>query len=295
MLLFFSDGTGWVLFLLLAAVLALLIFWKRKELNEIFFGKKNEDEKISSSNENNSEEQLQQEKNMLLGMIKFNHTNVKQVMRSKMDITAVNTEMSFEEMIQVVKESGYSRLPVYEESADKVKGILYTKDLLDYLNEENPEHWQNLIRPAFYTHEGKMISELLIEFQTRRVHLAIVIDEYGTTVGLITLEDLVEEIIGDIRDETDEKTELEFWRIDENSFVFEGKTLLNDVCRALKIAPHTFDELKGDTDTLAGLVLELLGKMPHYKEQVTTGDFTFTVLKMDNQRIRRIKVEKKNV
>ena len=231
-----------------------------------------------------------QEAKFLKGILNFGSTHVKEVMKPRMDIVTLDESKTFDETLKVVKDSGYSRLPVYRDSPDNIIGIFYTKDLLQFLQTQDNVSWQKILRPAFFVPEGKRISDLLIEFQTKMIHMAIVIDEYGTTAGLITMEDILEEIIGEIRDELDEKTEFDYAQLDKNTFVFEGKTLLNDMYRAMGIKNQPFEEVKGDVDSIGGLILELSGKIPSVNEEIESNNFRFKVLNMDNHRIRRVKV-----
>lgn len=231
-----------------------------------------------------------QEMKILKDVMKFGNTYVKEIMKSRIDLVALNIQMNFDEMLKAIKESGYSRLPVYQENLDNIVGVLYTKDLLSFLKETTFENWQKLIRPAYFVPEGKRIPDLLVEFQTKMIHLGIVVDEYGSTAGIVTLEDIVEEIIGDIRDELDVTSEFEYAQLDSNNYVFEGKILLNDIYRVMNIQGQPFEEAKGDIDSLGGLVLELCGRIPSVNEEINYRNFRFKVLSMDNQRIRRVKV-----
>jgi CBS domain containing-hemolysin-like protein len=188
-----------------------------------------------------------------------------------------------------VEELHYSRLPVYQENLDHVIGIIHTKDLIPYLEEPADFNWQGLLRPPFFVHENKFIEDLLKEFQNKRIHFAVVVDEFGGTEGIVTLEDILEEIIGDIHDEFDEY-EVTDSKIDVYTFVFEGKTMINDACRKMGVEIDTFDEVRGDSETLAGLVLELAGEIPQISQELLIGDFTFEVLELDKNRILKLKV-----
>jgi putative hemolysin len=179
-------------------------------------------------------------------------------------------------------------MPVYKESLDKVAGMIHTKDFLPH-TEEDTFDWHTLIRPAYYVHEGKLIEDLLHEFQQKRIHLAVVVDEFGGTSGIVTLEDIMEEIIGDIRDEFDED-DLQFKKIDEYNYLIEGKTLINDMCRMMGIATDTFEDVRGESDSLGGLILEISGKFPAVNETVSYREYEFTVLEVDKMRIKRVKV-----
>jgi putative hemolysin len=231
-----------------------------------------------------------QEAKFLKGVLKFGSTNVKEVMKPRIDMIALDADKSFDEILKVVKDSGYSRIPVYRNSMDNIVGILYTKDLLQFLRVESEISWLKILRPAFFIPEGKRISDLLMEFQRQMLHIAIAVDEYGSTAGVITLEDILEEIIGEIRDELDDKTELDYAQLDADNFVFEGKTLLNDMYRAMGIKNNPFENVKGDVDSIGGLILELSGKIPQANEEIDFNNFRFKVLNMDNHRIRKVKV-----
>lgn len=233
----------------------------------------------------------EEEKKILKGIVKFGDIAVKEIMRSRIDVTAVDEKTPFAKLLAIILEAGYSRVPVFSESFDNVTGILYIKDLLPHLNQQGEFNWQELQRPAFFVPENKRISDLLHEFQTRKIHMAIVVDEYGGTSGLVTMEDILEEIVGEINDEFDSETDtIHFLKIDEHTYIFEGKTLLNDFCKALEIEDRIFAEAKGESDTLAGLMLELAGKIPEKNESISFGDFTFMAETVDNRRIKRVKV-----
>ncbi len=233
----------------------------------------------------------EEERKMLKGIVKFGNIEVKEIMRSRMDVTAVESKTGFRDLITVIISSGYSRIPVYEGTLDSIQGILYVKDLIPHLDKDESFEWINLLRPAFFIPENQRINVLLTEFQHRKIHMAIVVDEYGGTSGIITLEDIIEEIVGEINDEYDTESDIpSYTSIDENTFVFEGKTSLNDFCKIMKIDDTLFDEVKGESDTLAGLVLEIIGKLPYKGEKVDWGDFSFLIEAVDNRRIKRIKV-----
>lgn len=231
------------------------------------------------------------EKKILQGIVKFGDIEVKEIMKSRMDVTAVDVETSFPELLNVIIDAGYSRIPVYEGSFDTVKGILYIKDLLSHLDRKDNFSWQGLLRDAFFVPENKKISDLLEEFQQKKIHMAIVVDEYGGTSGIVTLEDIIEEIVGDISDEHDVPLEeSKYVKLDERTYIFEGKTTLNDVCKILEIDNDIFDSVKGDSDTIAGLILELMEKMPEKDERINYRNFLFTVKSVDKRRIKRVQV-----
>jgi gliding motility-associated protein GldE len=236
-----------------------------------------------------TEKHLTDEKNILKGIVKFGNTDVCDIMKSRVDMVAVEINTPFNSLLSQIEESGYSRIPVYEENFDQIKGILYIKDLLAHFNKPADFKWQNLIRPSYFVPESKKINDLLKEFQTNHIHMAVVIDEYGGTSGIITLEDILEEIVGEISDETDEE-EITYEKIDENNFIFEGKTHLNDFYKVVGIKDTVFDEIKGDADTVAGLILEIKGEIPKPDAELTYKNFVFKVLTSDTRRIKKIKL-----
>ena len=230
-----------------------------------------------------------EERKILKGLVKFGNITVKQIMKNRMDVTAIDIETEYPDLLKIVRESGYSRIPVYEESIDQIKGVLYTKDLLKYIDKEEDLRWQNLVRKPFFVPENKKVGDLLKEFQEKKVHLAIVVDEYGGTLGIVTLEDVLEEIVGDITDEFDED-ELNYVKVDENNYVFEGKTLISDVIKALHLEPDIFDEIRGEADSLAGLILEFTGKIPKFKSQTNYKNFTFTIESVGKNKINKVRI-----
>lgn len=231
------------------------------------------------------------ERKILQGIVRFGDIDVKEIMKSRTDLTAVDQSINFDELLNIILESGYSRIPVYKESLDNIEGILYIKDLLSHLKKEKSFHWQEFIRSAFFIPENKKINDLLKEFQEKKVHLAIVVDEYGGTSGIVTLEDVLEEIIGDISDEFDAvEDEISFTKIDDKNYIFEGKTTLIDFCRIIGEDENIFDNVKGDTDSLAGLILEVMGKIPVVEESVQFENFNFIVKDVDKRRIKKIKI-----
>lgn len=234
-------------------------------------------------------ETSEDEKEILKGIVNFGTLAVKQVMRSRLEMSAVEVELNFKELLDAVSKSGFSRIPVYKEAIDHIQGILYTKDLLPYLGEQETFEWQTLLRPGFFVPETKKLDSLLKDFQSKHVHMAIVADEYGGTSGLITLEDLIEEIIGEINDEFDEVA-IPYQKIDDRTFVFEGKISLHDFCKALELDPQYFDEVKGESESLGGLMLELHSSMPNAGDKITYDRFLFTIVSVDQKRIKRIRV-----
>ncbi len=239
------------------------------------------------------EEASDEEKEILKGIVNFGTLSVKQVMKSRMDITAFDSEIDFHELMDQVNKTGYSRIPVYRETIDKIEGILYVKDLLPYLNEDENFNWQKLLNTGFFIPESKKIDSLFKDFQQRRVHMAIVVDEYGGTSGLVTMEDIVEEIVGEIKDEFDEEKEIAYTKLDKNTYVFDGRTSLNDFCKIVGVENSEFDEVKGDSESLGGLLLEINQKIPNAGEKTDYGRFLFTTVAVDNKRIKRVRVYKK--
>ncbi len=237
------------------------------------------------------EETSEEETKILKGIVRFGDIEVREIMKARTDVTAVNSETKFNELLKLIKESGFSRIPVFKENFDQIIGILYIKDLLTHIGKNNDFDWNFLVRPAFFVPENKKINNLLKEIQEKKIHLAIVVDEYGGTSGIVTLEDVLEEIVGDISDEFDSiDDEKLFSKIDNNNYIFEGKITLIDLCKILKLDDSIFDEVKGDSDTLAGLILELEGKIPAKEEKIEFGIFTFNILAADKRRIKKIKL-----
>lgn len=228
------------------------------------------------------------EKDMLEGIIKFGNIQVADIMRSRVDIVSVEIKSSYKELMRVIVESGYSRIPVFAENHDNIKGLIYSKDLLPHLEKPDNFRWQTLIRPAYFVPESKKIDDLLKEFQETKVHLAIVVDEYGGTSGLVTLEDILEEIVGDISDEYDDEEKL-YVKVDDDTYVFEGKILLNDFYKITDIDESVFEKVTEDVETLAGLVLELKGEIPKKGDKVNMGPYEFEVVAVDNRRINKIR------
>lgn len=237
-----------------------------------------------------TEDTPDEEKEILRGIVNFGTLTVKQVMKSRMEITAVEMDMDFHELMDKINKSGYSRIPVYEETIDNIQGILYIKDLLPHIDRDETFEWKELIRKSFFVPENKKVDALLKEFQLRRVHMAIVVDEYGGTSGLVTFEDLIEEIIGEINDEFDDTDDIFFQEMDQATFVFEGKVSLNDFCKKLDLDPQIFEDVKGESESLGGLLLELNSKFPKNGTTITFQDFEFTVLAVDARKIKKVKV-----
>ena len=242
------------------------------------------DEAIEINNDETSDE----EKNILKGIVKFGNISVRQIMRFRLDVNGIEYDTPLSEVFSRVKELQYSRLPVYKNTLDEIAGILNTKDLLPFVNEKEYD-WHTLIRPTLFVPESKLIKDLLEEFQAKRVHFAVVVDEFGGTSGIVTMEDIMEEIIGDIRDEFDED-ETPVRKIDENNYIVDAKIMLQDMCRAMEIPVDTFDEVRGESDSLGGLVLEIAGEFPQLNTVLNAGDFDFTVLDANKNRINTVKV-----
>lgn len=231
-----------------------------------------------------------EEKKILRGIVSFGHTEVREIMKPRMDVVAVDISAGLNKVKSVVVESGYSRLPVYEHSFDEIRGVLYVKDLLPYIDEADSFQWQELLREPYFIPESKKINVLLSEFQNNRIHLAIVVDEYGGTCGIVSLEDIVEEIVGEISDESDDEVSL-YTKIDESNYLFEGKIMLNDFAKVVNVDDAIFDEVRGEAETLAGVILEIMGYLPNKNDTITHKCFKFTIDSVDNKRIRRVRVK----
>lgn len=236
--------------------------------------------------------EIRDDKDLLKGVVRFGNINVSAIMCPRMDVSALDIKRGFHSIMPEVVESGFSRIPVYAGSFDDVRGILFVKDLLPHLGKPDTFRWQSLIRPPYMVPETKKISELLKDFQAKKIHMAIVVDEYGGTSGLVTLEDVLEEIVGEITDETDEDVPL-FRKTGTGTWVFDGKILLNDFYRITGTDKDPFEDIRGDSETLAGLLLELLEEIPLSGRVISTGGFKFTIDSVENRRIREITVEKK--
>jgi len=236
----------------------------------------------------------EEEKGILKGIVNFGTLSVRQVMKSRLDITAFDIDDDYHKLMDQINKNGFSRIPVYRDTIDKIEGILYVKDLLPYIEKEEDFEWQNLLRPGFFVPESKKVDSLLKDFQEKRVHMAIVVDEYGGTSGLITLEDVIEEIVGEINDEFDEDADVAYNKLDEYTYIFEGRTSLNDFCKIINEEASTFDEVKGESESLGGLILEINSKLPRTGEKIKFKNFTFTVVAVDQKRIKRVRVFTKN-
>ncbi|WP_300728590.1 gliding motility-associated protein GldE [uncultured Bacteroides sp.] len=246
-------------------------------------------DELSQALELTDKKEISEESNMLEGIIRFGEETAKEVMTSRLDMVDLDVDTPYSEVLKCIVENAYSRIPVYEESRDNIKGILYIKDLLPYLHKGDDFKWQNLIRQAFFVPETKMIDDLLRDFQKNKIHIAIVVDEFGGTSGLVTMEDIIEEIVGEINDEYDDE-ERTYVKLSEGVYVFEGKTLLSDFYKVFDIDSDDFEDAAGDADTLAGLLLELKGEFPVLHEIIRFDRFRFEILEMDARRIVKVKV-----
>ena len=256
-------------------------------------------EEIRQALELASSTSTEEEKDILRGIVNFGTINVKQIMRARMDITAFDYDVDFHQLMDKINKCSFSRIPVYKNRIDNIKGILYIKDILPFIDQNENFAWQKLLRPCFFVPETKKIDDLLKNFQERRVHMAIVVDEYGGTSGLATLEDIIEEIVGEITDEFD-KEDVNYSKIDNHTFIFEGKISLNDFLKIVEEEPEALDEVKGESESLGGLLLEIHKKMPQVGERITHKEFEFLIESATTKKIKRIRVvihegqEKKN-
>lgn len=232
---------------------------------------------------------IKDEQSMLQGIIRFGDETAKEVMTSRQDIIDLDIRCSYEDVLKCIVDNNYSRIPVYQDNKDNIRGVLYIKDLLPHLSKPANFRWQSLIRPPYFVPETKKIDDLLREFQENKVHIAIVVDEFGGTSGIVTLEDILEEIVGEINDEYDEE-EHNYTKLDANSYIFEGKTLLNDFTKILNLPDDEFDDVEGDADSLAGLLLEIKGDFPAVHEILKYKRYSFEVLEIDERRISKVKV-----
>ena len=234
-------------------------------------------------------EELKGEQSMLQGIIRFGDETAKEIMTSRQDIVDLDIKASFSEVLKCIVENNYSRIPVYQDSEDDMRGILYIKDLLPHLSKSASFRWQSLIRPPYFVPETKKIDDLLRDFQENKVHIAIVVDEFGGTSGIVTMEDILEEIVGEINDEYDEE-EHQYTKLNYNTYVFEGKTLLSDFCKIINVDDDEFADVEGDADSIAGLLLELKGDFPSIHEKIDYKQYTFEVVGIEERRISRVKV-----
>lgn len=232
---------------------------------------------------------IKDERSMLKGIIRFGDETAKEVMTSRQDIVDLDIKCSYADVLKCIVENNYSRIPIYQENEDNIRGVLYIKDLLPHLSKPATFRWQSLIRPPYFVPETKKIDDLMREFQENKVHIAIVVDEFGGTSGIVTLEDILEEIVGEINDEYDEDTK-NYSKLNYNTYLFEGKTLLSDFCKVLNVDDDEFVDVEGDADTLAGLLLEIKGDFPSMHEKIDYKNYTFEVMEIDQRRISKVKV-----
>jgi gliding motility-associated protein GldE len=231
----------------------------------------------------------EEEKNILKGIAQFGNVTVRKAMRSRLDVQGIDESANFAELKKKVEEQQYSRFPVFKDSLDTITGILHAKDLIPHLNKQDEFNWRTLVRPAFFIHEQMLVEDLLKEFQSKRIHFAIVVDEFGGTDGIITMEDILEEIVGEIRDEYDDDDPINI-RIDDFNYIFEGKMMINQALKIMRLPAKEFDQIRGDSETVAGLVLEVAGEIPKMNQEFKVNGFTFTVLEVSMNRIQKIKI-----
>ncbi len=272
-----------------------LVRWSRKMESQFIYARSGID---NSSKEDldkaieltvNSETESSEEADILRGIIKFGNVSAKQIMKSRVDVVAIEQSAGYDELLSVIKESGFSRIPVYVEDFDNLSGILYVKDLLGFSKEDNNFQWQSFIRDnVLYIPESKKIDDLLKEFQQRRLHIAIVVDEFGGSSGIVTLEDIMEEVIGEIKDEFDDDEEVDFIRINDYNYIFDGKTLLSDVARTINVDKGVFDDIRGTSDSLAGLLLNHFGMIPRKDRTLLLHPFKFKIVSVTNRRIEKV-------
>lgn len=243
---------------------------------------------------NSDDESSGEEADILKGIVKFGDVSTKQIMKSRVDVVAIDINTPFKDVMSVIKESGFSRIPVYDVDFDTIVGVLYVKDLIGVYGEKDDFDWTGKIRTSVvYVPESKKIDDLLKEFQIKKTHLAIVVDEYGGSSGIVTLEDVMEEIIGDIKDEFDEEEDVDYVKLTENNYIFEGKSLLNDVCRIIGEDTDYFDKVKGESDSLAGLIIEMLGAIPKIETEIEYKDVLLKIVSVSSRRIEKVHLSKK--
>jgi len=285
---FYTSGVTEIIHLMFRR-LGILLAHQSEKLERLFGSQRSAANSLEELDHAIDNDTTEEEKNILKGIIKFGNITVKQIMKTRLDVSGIEDDLNFKQLKQKIEELHYSRLPVFKKSLDEISGMVHTKDLIPYLNESDEFDWRSLLRPPHFVHEHKMIKDLLQEFQSDRIHFAIVVDEFGGTSGIVTLEDILEEVIGDIKDEFDED-EGSAAKQEDGSFIFEGRTMINDVCKALNLPVDTFDNVKGDSDSLAGLILELAGEIPKVNDIIVCGDFDFNILEADSSRIKKVKV-----
>ena len=246
-------------------------------------------DELSQALELTDKNEISEESNILEGIIRFGGETAKEVMTPRLDMVDLEINTPYAEVLKCIVDNAYSRIPVYAESRDNIKGILYIKDLLPHLNKMDNFRWQTLIRPAYFVPETKMIDDLLRDFQANKIHIAIVVDEFGGTSGIVTMEDIIEEIVGEINDEYDDE-ERTYVKLNDRTYIFEAKTLLSDFYKIMKIDSNIFERVEGDADTLAGLLLEIKGEFPVLHEHLDYENYHFEVLEMNTRRILKVKV-----
>jgi putative hemolysin len=285
---FYTSGVTEIIHLLFRR-LGILLASQSEKLERLFGSQRSAANSLEELDHAIDNDTTEEEKNILKGIIKFGNITVKQIMKTRLDVSGIEDELDFGQLKRKIEELHYSRLPVYKKSLDDIAGMIHTKDLMPYLNESDEFDWHSLLRSPHFVHEHKMIKDLLQEIQSSRIHFAIVVDEFGGTSGIVTLEDILEEVIGDIKDEFDED-EGSAAKQDDGSYIFEGRTMINDVCKTLNLPADTFDNVKGESDSLAGLILELAGEIPKINDVIPCGDFEFTILEADSSRIKKVKI-----
>jgi len=285
---FYTSGVTEIIHLLFRR-LGILLANQSEKLERLFGSQRSAANSLEELDHAIDNDTTEEEKNILKGIIKFGNITVKQIMKTRLDVSGIEDDLNFRQLKQKIEELHYSRLPVFKKSLDEISGMIHTKDLIPFLNESDEFDWHSQLRTPHFVHEHKMIKDLLQEFQSDRIHFAIVVDEFGGTSGIVTLEDILEEVIGDIKDEFDED-EGAAARQEDGSYIFEGRTMINDVCKALNLPVETFDNVKGDSDSLAGLILELAGEIPKINDIIVCGDFEFSILEADSSRIKKVKV-----
>ena len=279
---------------ILSPITSVMVKWSTAFENKIspFYTQKTSKEELDKAIELTVSQEVESEgeADILRSILKFGDVAVKQIMKSRVDVIALEYQTEYKDVLKLIKEHGYSRIPVYKEDFDQIEGILYVKDLIGFINNDKLK-WQNYIRKdILYVPESKKIDELLRDFQSKRLHMAIVVDEFGGSAGIATLEDIMEEVIGDIKDEFDEVEEVEYERIDDDNFIFEGKTLLNDVARIIDEETTIFDDIKGSADSLAGMVLEIAGEIPEKEKEYMYDRFRFKIIAVNQRRIEKIHI-----
>ncbi len=285
---FYTSGVTEVIHLLFRR-LGILLANQSEKLERLFGSQRSAANSLEELDHAIDNDTTEEEKNILKGIIKFGNITVKQIMKTRLDVSGIEDHLNFGQLKRKIEELHYSRLPVYKKSLDDITGMIHTKDLIPFLNESDEFEWHSQLRSPHFVHEHKMIKDLLQEFQSTRIHFAIVVDEFGGTSGIVTLEDIMEEVIGDIKDEFDED-EGSAAKQEDGSYIFEGRTMINDVCKTLNLPVDTFDNVKGHSDSLAGLILELAGEIPKINDIIICGDFEFTILEADSSRIKKVKV-----